>query len=161
LDFQLFQYQLGIIRSFGQLSWYSFGWNIHLWICLCPRGTLLHPSISNFLHDVDDGLSKRSYLGIEAGSTFWWWQYVWLLLCMVPYMVEALTNLVPSITTRLFTSRNDYIQSFLNILFPISRLYTAKEMHESFKYTSVYGFFWATLIAGRIGFAADVTSLLV
>jgi len=100
------------------------------------------------------GPSKGSYLGIEADSTFWWWQYVWLsLLCMVPYMVEALTNLVPSITTKLFTSRNDYVQTFLNILFPISRLYTAKEMHESFKHTTVYSFFWATLIAWKLYFS--------
>ena len=88
------------------------------------------------------GPAKGSYLGIIAESTFWWWQYVWLsLLCMAPYFLEALTNLYPAITTKLMTSRNDYIQTFLNILFPISRLYVAKEVHESFKHTAVYVFF--------------------
>jgi callose synthase len=100
------------------------------------------------------GPSKGSYLGIEADSTFWWWQYVWLsLLCMIPYFLEALSNLCPSVTTALMTSRNDYIQTFLNILFPISRLYTAKEMHESFKHTAVYVFFWGTLIAWKLYFS--------
>ncbi|KAL7541715.1 hypothetical protein ACHAXR_012973, partial [Thalassiosira sp. AJA248-18] len=100
------------------------------------------------------GPSKGSYLGIEADSTFWWWQYVWLsLLCMAPYILETLTNLFPVITTKLCTSRNDYIQTFLNILYPISRLYTAKEMHESFNHTAVYVFFWATLIAWKLYFS--------
>jgi len=100
------------------------------------------------------GPSKGSYLGIEADSTFWWWQYVWLsLLCMTPYFLEALTNLCPAITTKLYTSRNDYIQTFLNILFPISRLYVGKEVHESLKHTTVYVFFWATLIAWKLCFS--------
>ena len=100
------------------------------------------------------GPAKGSYLGIEADSTFWWWQYVWLsLLCMIPYFLEALSNLCPSVTTALMTSRNDYIQTFLNILFPISRLYTAKEVHESFKHTIVYNFFWGTLIAWKLYFS--------
>eukprot|EP00804_Cyclotella_cryptica_P006003 CCRYP_000253-RC/>CCRYP_000253-RC protein AED:0.05 eAED:0.05 QI:240/1/1/1/1/1/9/998/2010 len=100
------------------------------------------------------GPSKGSYLGIEADSTFWWWQYVWLsLLCMIPYFLEALSNLCPSVTTALMTSRNDYVQTFLNILFPISRLYTGKEVHESFKHTAVYVFFWGTLIAWKLYFS--------
>lgn len=100
------------------------------------------------------GPGKGSYLGIEADSTFWWWQYVWLsLLCMIPYFMEALTNLCPSVTTMLMTSRNDYIQTFLNILFPISRLYVGKEMHESLRHTAVYVFFWGTLIAWKLYFS--------
>lgn len=100
------------------------------------------------------GPSKGSYLGIEADSTFWWWQYVWLsFLCMAPYALETLTNLFPVITTKLMTSRNDYIQTFLNILFPISRLYVAKEMHESLRHTAVYIFFWATLISWKLFFS--------
>lgn len=100
------------------------------------------------------GPSKGSYLGIEADSTFWWWQYVWLsLLCMAPYVLETMTNFFPSVTTKLMTSRNDYIQTFLNILFPISRLYVGKEVHESLKHTAVYVFFWATLIAWKLYFS--------
>mmetsp|Transcript_9615 Transcript_9615/g.21673 ORF Transcript_9615/g.21673 Transcript_9615/m.21673 type:complete len:2178 (+) Transcript_9615:367-6900(+) len=100
------------------------------------------------------GPSKGEYLGIEADSTFWWWQYVWLsLLCMAPYALETLTNLFPAISTRLCTSRNDYVQTFLNILFPSSRLYVGKEMHESFKHTAVYTFFWATLVSWKLFFS--------
>ena len=100
------------------------------------------------------GPSKGSYLGIEADSTFWWWQYVWLsLLCMAPYALETLTNFFPAITTKLCTSRNDYIQTFLNILYPSSRLYTGKEVHESFRHTVVYVFFWSTLVSWKLFFS--------
>eukprot|EP00578_Thalassiosira_sp_NH16_P001495 CAMPEP_0181139254 /NCGR_PEP_ID=MMETSP1071-20121207/34687_1 /TAXON_ID=35127 /ORGANISM="Thalassiosira sp., Strain NH16" /LENGTH=2241 /DNA_ID=CAMNT_0023226155 /DNA_START=250 /DNA_END=6976 /DNA_ORIENTATION=+ len=100
------------------------------------------------------GPATGSYLGIEADSAFWWWQYVWLsLLCMAPYCLEALTNLFPAVTTALCTSRNDYVQTFLNILFPISRLYVGKEMHESFRHTAVYVFFWGTLISWKLFFS--------
>ena len=97
---------------------------------------------------------SKTYLGIEGDSNFWWWQYVWLsLLCMVPWFIEASTQLYPAMTTALYTSQNDYIQSFLNILFPLSRLYVGKEVHESFAHTSVYIFFWITLMAWKLFFS--------
>jgi len=97
---------------------------------------------------------KGVYLGIEADSTFWWWQYVWLsLLVMIPYCVETLLQMIPSLGTRLYTSQNDYIQSFLNILYPLSRLYVGKEVHESFSHTIVYVVFWVTLMAWKLFFS--------
>jgi callose synthase len=97
---------------------------------------------------------KGTYLGIEADSTFWWWQYVWLsLLIMIPYFVEAFFQLVPSLGTRLYASQNDYIQSFLNILYPLSRLYVGKEVQESFGHTIVYAIFWVTLMAWKLFFS--------
>ena len=88
------------------------------------------------------GPSKESYLSIEADSTFWWWQYVGLpCLCIAPYALEVLMNMFPVITTTLYTSRNDYVQTFLNIIFPISRLYVGKEIHKLFRHTVVYVFF--------------------
>jgi len=98
--------------------------------------------------------TKQEHLGIEADANFWWWQYVWLsLLCMIPWMFEALMQLYPASTTALYTSRNDYVQSFLNILFPLSRIYTGKEVHESFGHTSIYFFYWATLMAWKLFFS--------
>jgi callose synthase len=97
---------------------------------------------------------KGVYLGVEADSTFWWWQYVWLsLLVMVPYFVEAMLQVVPSWATKLYTSQNDIVQSFLNILYPLSRLYVCKEVHESFGHTFVYMLFWATLMAWKLLFS--------
>lgn len=97
---------------------------------------------------------KGVYLGIEADSTFWWWQYIWLsLLVMIPYTVEAVLQVVPSWATKLYTSQNDFVQSFLNILYPLSRLYVGKEVHESFSHTIVYIFFWMTLIAWKLFFS--------
>lgn len=97
---------------------------------------------------------KGVYLGIEGDSTFWWWQYIWLsLLVMIPYVAEAFLQLVPSLSTRLYTSQNDYVQSFLNILYPLSRLYVGKEVHESFGHAIVYIFFWCTLMAWKLFFS--------
>lgn len=100
------------------------------------------------------GPTDGSYFGLEEDSNFWWWQYVWLsLLCMVPYTFEALLNVYPVTTTRLCTSNNDYLQSFLNILYPMSRLYVGKECHESFKHAKDYMVFWITMIAFKLVFS--------
>jgi len=100
------------------------------------------------------GPDGQTYFGIEGDSNFWWWQYIWLsLLCMIPYLAEAALQLYPAMTTRLYTSQNDYIQSFLNVLFPLSRLYVAKELHESFRHTATYILFWITLITWKLYFS--------
>jgi len=97
---------------------------------------------------------KGVYLGIEADSSFWWWQYVWLsLLIMIPFFVDALMQIIPSWAPKIYTSQNDYVQSFLNILYPLSRLYVGKEIQESFGHTIVYAFFWITLMAWKLFFS--------
>lgn len=98
--------------------------------------------------------AAQIHLGIDEDPNFWWWQYVWLsLLCMIPWFFEALMQLYPASSTALYTSRNDYVQSFLNILFPLSRIYTGKEVHESFGHTATYVFFWITLMAWKLLFS--------
>jgi len=97
---------------------------------------------------------SKAYLGIEGDSNFWWWQYVWIsLLCMIPWLIEVSLGFFPSMTTKVFTSQNDYVQSFLHILVPISRLYVGKEVHESFMHTAVYVFYWITLMAWKLYFS--------
>ena len=97
---------------------------------------------------------KGTYLGIEADTGFWWWQYIWLsVFCMIPYLIEMFLQVWPALATRLYTSQNDYIQSFLNILYPLSRLYVGKEVHESFGHTAVYIFYWVTLICWKLFFS--------
>lgn len=98
--------------------------------------------------------SHGTVLGIEEDSTFWWWQYIWLsLLIMIPYAFEMLLQVYPPLSTKIYTSQNDYVQSFLNILYPISRLYTGKEVHESFGHSIVYLFFWITLMTWKLYFS--------
>eukprot|EP00567_Pseudictyota_dubia_P000459 CAMPEP_0197467590 /NCGR_PEP_ID=MMETSP1175-20131217/65644_1 /TAXON_ID=1003142 /ORGANISM="Triceratium dubium, Strain CCMP147" /LENGTH=2205 /DNA_ID=CAMNT_0043003667 /DNA_START=287 /DNA_END=6905 /DNA_ORIENTATION=+ len=100
------------------------------------------------------GPRQTEYNGVEADSNFWWWQYVWLsLLCMIPWFLEAVLQFYPAMTTMIYTSQNDYLQSFLNILFPLSRLYVGKEVHESLGHTAVYAFFWITMIAWKLFFS--------
>ena len=95
-----------------------------------------------------------SYFGIDEDSNFWWWQYIWLsLLCILPWFLEAFMQLYPAALTALYTSRNDYVQSYLNIIFPLSRLYVGKEVHESFGHTMSYVFFWITLMSWKLFFS--------
>ena len=97
---------------------------------------------------------KGTYMGIEGDSTFWWWQYIWLsLLVMIPYILETIPQIYPPLATKILTSQSDYVQSFLNILYPSSRLYVGKEVHESFGHTVVYLFFWFTLTAWKLFFS--------
>jgi callose synthase len=95
-----------------------------------------------------------TYLGIEGDATFWWWQYVWLsLLVMIPYILETVPQVYPPLATTILTSQSDYVQSFLNILYPSSRLYVGKEVHESFGHTVVYLLFWSTLMLWKLLFS--------
>eukprot|EP00531_Pseudo-nitzschia_arenysensis_P008982 CAMPEP_0116126230 /NCGR_PEP_ID=MMETSP0329-20121206/6225_1 /TAXON_ID=697910 /ORGANISM="Pseudo-nitzschia arenysensis, Strain B593" /LENGTH=2134 /DNA_ID=CAMNT_0003620307 /DNA_START=237 /DNA_END=6641 /DNA_ORIENTATION=- len=97
---------------------------------------------------------KGVYMGIEEDSLFWWWQYVWLsLLIMIPYVLETIPQIYPPLATKILTSQNDYVQSFLNILYPSSRLYVGKEVHESFSHTAVYILFWITLMVWKLCFS--------
>uniref|UniRef100_A0A7S1ZKM7 1,3-beta-glucan synthase n=1 Tax=Ditylum brightwellii TaxID=49249 RepID=A0A7S1ZKM7_9STRA len=100
------------------------------------------------------GPEGKTYLNITEDSNFWWWQYIWLsIICMVPYILQAFAQLYPPLTSWLYTNQNDFVQSFLQILFPLSRLYVGKEVHESFKHTAVYFLFWVTLIAWKLYFS--------
>lgn len=100
------------------------------------------------------GPRGKTYFGIQADSNFWWWQYMWLsLLCMTPYFVDAFLQIFSSLTSQALTSQNDYVQSFMNVLFPLSRLYVGKEVHESLKHTLSYSFFWMTLITWKLYFS--------
>lgn len=97
---------------------------------------------------------EGTYMGIEGDSTFWWWQYIWLsLLVMVPYILETIPQIYPPLATKILTSQSDYVQSFLNILYPASRLYVGKEVHESFGHTVVYLLFWFTLMLWKLFFS--------
>ena len=94
------------------------------------------------------------HLGINEDATFWWWQYIWLsLLIMIPYFFESIVQLFPPLGARIYTSQNEYVQSFLNILYPLSRLYTGKEIQESVGHAAVYVFFWVTLMAWKLFFS--------
>jgi len=97
---------------------------------------------------------KGSYMGVVQDSTFWWWQYIWLsLFVMIPWFLESIAQVYPPLATKVLTSQNDYVQSLLNILYPSSRLYVGKEVHESFSHTLVYLLFWITLMIWKLSFS--------
>ena len=103
-------------------------------------------------------------MNFDADAAFWWWQYVWLsAIIMVPYAFEALFQLWPYSSTLLYTSENDYIQSFLNIVSPLSRLYVNKRVYERSERSVVYVFFWITLLVFKLGFSYyfEVSSMVL
>mmetsp|Transcript_6636 Transcript_6636/g.16316 ORF Transcript_6636/g.16316 Transcript_6636/m.16316 type:complete len:2130 (+) Transcript_6636:270-6659(+) len=94
------------------------------------------------------------YMGVAQDSTFWWWQYIWLsLLVMIPYFLESMAQIYPPLATKILTSQNEFVQSILNILYPASRLYVGKEVHESFSHSVVYALFWITLMIWKLSFS--------
>ena len=112
---------------------------------------LVHQSMYLLFALVD---ASTSYQGNKGDSTFWWWQYIWLsLLVMIPYFGEALIQLFPPLAAKIYTSQSEYVQAFLNLFYPISRLYVGKEVQESLGHTFVYVFFWVTLMCWKLFFS--------
>ena len=72
---------------------------------------------------------------------------------MIPYILETIPQIYPPLATKILTSQNDYVQSFLNILYPSSRLYVGKEVHESFSHTFVYVLFWVSMMTWKLAFS--------
>ena len=93
-------------------------------------------------------------MNFDEEASFWWWQYVWLsAIVMVPYAVQSLAHLWPYGSVLLFASDNDYVQSFLNIVSPLSRLYVNKKVYEPLERSWKYMLFWITLIAWKLAFS--------
>eukprot|EP00522_Entomoneis_paludosa_P015389 CAMPEP_0172442256 /NCGR_PEP_ID=MMETSP1065-20121228/2711_1 /TAXON_ID=265537 /ORGANISM="Amphiprora paludosa, Strain CCMP125" /LENGTH=2141 /DNA_ID=CAMNT_0013192053 /DNA_START=185 /DNA_END=6610 /DNA_ORIENTATION=+ len=98
--------------------------------------------------------SSTTYLGNEGSPTFWWWQYIWLSqLVMLPYYIEMLIQLFPPLGAKIYLSQSEYVQAFLNVFYPLSRLYVGKEVQESLSHTSVYVVFWASLMVWKLFFS--------
>ncbi|GMH49304.1 hypothetical protein TrRE_jg1805, partial [Triparma retinervis] len=103
-------------------------------------------------------------MNFDADAAFWWWQYVWLsAIIIIPYTLEAVFQLWPYSSTLLYTSENDYIQSFLNIVSPLSRLYVNKRVYERVERSLVYVVFWVTLLAFKLTFSYyfEVSSMVL
>lgn len=98
--------------------------------------------------------SPTSYLGTEGSPTFWWWQYIWLsLLVMLPYTAEMVLQIFPPLAAKIYTSQNEFLQAFLNVFYPLSRLYVGKEIQESLGHTFVYVLFWLSLMTWKLFFS--------
>ena len=116
---------------------------------------------STFSNSDEGGSSSSSSGGGGGGGmnfdkdrSYWWWQYVWLsLLVMIPYVLTCLGQLWPYSSTLLFTSSNDYVQSFLNIVSPLSRLYVDKVVHEPLSSSWKYQLYWCTLLVWKLWFS--------
>ena len=93
-------------------------------------------------------------MNFDADASFWWWQYVWLsAVVMVPYAIEAVFQLWPYSSTLVYSSSNDYVQSFLNVVYPMSRLYVGKRVHETIDRSCTYILFWVTLLTWKLLFS--------
>ena len=101
-------------------------------------------------------LLDRVEMREHGDDLFWWWQYVWLsLIVLSSYGLESLMQLIPySMTLFLHIGwpQNTWWASFLHINYPISRLYVAKEVHESLGKALTYQIFWLTMLAWKFVF---------
>ncbi|CAN0121210.1 unnamed protein product, partial [Phaeothamnion confervicola] len=122
-------------------------------IRLATRFLVLVYQALYFMWSVDTGGHTTGMQG-EGDPMFWWWQYLWLsLIAMLPWVGEALLQPVPWLATYFGSSSNEYLNAFLNICYPLSRLYVGKRVHESFGNAVGYIFFWATLLTWKIYFS--------
>ncbi|KAG5186996.1 1,3-beta-glucan synthase component-domain-containing protein [Tribonema minus] len=98
--------------------------------------------------------SDKAGMVMQGPPLYWWWQYLWLsAVIMFSYFVEGFFQIVPWLTTYVCTRDNDYVNAFLNLCFPLSRLYVGKAVHESLRNALKYAFFWSTLLAWKIWFS--------
>eukprot|EP00611_Tribonema_gayanum_P022138 TRINITY_DN4392_c0_g1_i1.p1 TRINITY_DN4392_c0_g1~~TRINITY_DN4392_c0_g1_i1.p1 ORF type:complete len:2193 (+),score=1022.20 TRINITY_DN4392_c0_g1_i1:563-6580(+) len=120
---------------------------------LCIRFLLLVYQALYFMWSVDSPSTKAG-MQVQGPPLFWWWQYLWLsCLAMSTYIIEALMQLWPWLTTFILTRDSDFVNAFLNLFFPMSRLYVGKAVHESLHNAVRYCFFCFTLIAWKLYFS--------
>ena len=94
-----------------------------------PDGSAVLPGTTSIWNS---HLDDRGHLvtGQGNGGNFWWWQYLWLsLFASALYITQSFLSLFPSVGSRFMTWNNDYWQALLNICYPLSQQYTAKEVH--------------------------------
>ncbi|CAM9568890.1 unnamed protein product [Chrysoparadoxa australica] len=121
---------------------------------LLTRFVILLYQTLYFMWSIDDGPGVKTGLQAEGSPIFWWWQYLWLsLFSMSLYFVEGLFQLVPSLAAWFCTRKNDYVNAFLNIAYPNSRLYVGKNVYVTMKEFAGIFFFWVTLLAWKMYFS--------
>eukprot|EP00611_Tribonema_gayanum_P022145 TRINITY_DN4392_c0_g1_i8.p1 TRINITY_DN4392_c0_g1~~TRINITY_DN4392_c0_g1_i8.p1 ORF type:complete len:2019 (+),score=952.03 TRINITY_DN4392_c0_g1_i8:563-6058(+) len=85
---------------------------------LCIRFLLLVYQALYFMWSVDSPSTKAG-MQVQGPPLFWWWQYLWLsCLAMSTYIIEALMQLWPWLTTFILTRDSDFVNAFLNLFFP-------------------------------------------
>lgn len=101
----------------------------------------------------DDSRLNQLELFKLGDNTFWWWQYIWLSIvsCSV-YFLESIICWYPNIVSSLMTWKNDVVQAFLNICYPLSQLYVGKDLPVPQKKVILYIIYWVTLISFKLWF---------
>lgn len=104
-------------------------------------------------HDGMD-LSPGVNIGDKAAQVQAWWQYVWLsLLLLSPWLVGCLLQVAPRLSTTLYETQNPHLRALLDVLFPLSRNYTGKRVHERPSKVVQYVAFWAIVLTGKFYFS--------
>lgn len=166
-----FLFQVGSF-IFWEISFFRIIWTcLEVW-ALYPNSVVSIPSMCGFLIRLLAGFlvlvyqtiyyhwSFRQDIDIDIDSlrsqgspSFWWWQYIWLsLLASSLYFCQSCLCYFPSISSKIMTCDNYIIQSILNICYPISQLYVAKEVHVDQASVTTYIFYWYTLIFFKLWF---------
>ena len=99
-------------------------------------------------------LRPAQHLSAKSVQLENWWMYVWISVALhTVWFIECVFQCWPYLSTLVFECRNHYVKALLDIVFPQSRNYTGKRVHEPFKKWCVYSFFWLFVISVKIAFS--------
>lgn len=175
----LLQWTYAFTIQIGSFVFWEITFMGLMWTCLevwtlFPSTNLSDPSLFGYLIRILAGYLVLSYQTVyfhwsfvERGDTplkqidmfnrgdnmFWWWQYVWLsLIACSFYLLQSVMSWFPAITTSIMTWRNDLVQSFLSVMYPISQLLVGKSTHMLQKEVFRYIAFWLVLLVFKLWF---------
>lgn len=102
--------------------------------------------------DLSPGVNIRD--PSKAAQVAYWWQYVWVsLLLLSPWLVGCLFQVAPRASTWLYETQQPHVRVLLDILYPQSRNYTGKRVHERPGKVVQYVAFWAIVLTGKFWFS--------
>lgn len=90
----------------------------------------------------------------KAAQVAYWWQYVWVSLLLIsPWLVGCVFQIAPRLSTTLYEVQQPHLRVLLDILYPQSRNYTGKHVHERPGKVAQYVAFWAIVLTGKFWFS--------
>jgi callose synthase len=99
-------------------------------------------------------LKPAQHLSAKSVQLENWWMYVWISVALhTVWFIECAFQCWPYLSTLVFECRNHYVKALLDIIFPQSRNYTGKRVHEPFKKWLVYSSFWFFVVTVKILFS--------
>lgn len=92
----------------------------------------------------------------RGDEMFWWWQYIWLsVISLSVYFIQSILCWFPQISSSVLTCKNEFLQSFLSVVYPVSQQFVGKTTGLKQNEVSRYIFFWVTLLLFKLWFGFE------